>query len=273
MHKPNRTEDSTPGAEYAAPYSEPLTEKHRKRKRILSTAALIACVSCGLLVAVSLNSQQGGVIPTPPTPALPDSGTIQITYYNETFEPDLSKHYDRIVEVQTYVLPGFESALLPEPEPAEGYTFAVWVLYSEGSGENAVFLVLDKKITASQLAYIAPDENGLIDVSVYAVWLPSDDTWGVNLTLDANGGQFAGGAGQLYVHPSGPLASAAKYFVEVLYAAPVRAGFTFDGWYAEPDCSGERIYALYAENFFALTEDGHVDWTKELLVKLYAKWS
>ncbi|MGN0504974.1 MAG: InlB B-repeat-containing protein [Lachnospiraceae bacterium] len=196
-----------------------------------------------------------------------EDGTSYYVVYNDTCDPD-NGWSNRILDsgflFESQLLQGINYEL-PEYEPAEGYVFLGWVLFY---GDGNMGMAGDA-LTASNICYIKP-ENGSRSIEVHAAWRHDGiGKWASLLTLDANGGIIESGSTVTY-DASGPMASGSNVYL-CAYPVPVRKGYTFAGWYTEPDCSGKPIKMLSGLDFYQKNGDGY-DWSTMNPITLYAGW-
>lgn len=223
-------------------------------------------------------SKYTGVAELPTLPVYPvEDSTSFLTVYNDSFNTDIGENK---VLMQNFV---FDSTIssgmdvaMPEYEPQEGFIFMGWVVYYNKDFESGPAIgMLNNALTLYDFCYIKPDENGSRNIEVHAAWRHDGiGEWPNLLTLDANGGTIENETVVTY-DANGPMYSASCAYL-CAYPIPERDGYTFAGWYADPDCSGKQITMLQAASFFetATNEDGrvYVDFEKRKPVTLYAGW-
>lgn len=200
----------------------------------------------------------------PPTYPLGD-GIFDITVYNETF--DLETGNSRVLYRGSFPEADFTELRLPEPEPVEGFGFVCFVMYGGRDGNGQVhYYRLQDTVTAEDITLVAPEEDGVRYVEIYAAWQLVEDRepW-MPLTLDGNGGTPT-----VQYDATGPMASGGRTFL-CAYPVPERPGYQFAGWYEDPDCSGDPVEVLGALAFFQAGEDG-IDWSASIPITLYARW-
>lgn len=157
--------------------------------------------------------------------------TIRINYWDEG-ELNFTGVLDP--ESATRIVAG-ETVKLYEPTK-KGYDFLGW--YSDAKCKN-------------QITSLTASDEGAVEIDVYAKW--RIHTYTVNY-YDENGALFTGSFAEGVTAP--------KYMdygdTESL-PTPTRTGYTFKGWYSDPECKN-RIYKVTAD----ATADP---------IKVYAKWS
>lgn len=212
--------------------------------------------------------EQTGNVEVPTLPYYPvEDITSFYTVYNDTVDPD-NNWNNKILEegiiFESLLLQGMDYAL-PAYEPEDGYVFMGWViLYEEGNVGMA-----GDSLTADNICYVKP-ENGNRNIEVHAAWRHD----GIGecpylLTLDANGGTIENESSVTY-DATGPMVSE-SYVYLCAYPIPVREGYTFAGWYAEPDCSGKPVTKFIGLDFYAKNGDEY-DWHTINPKTLYAGW-
>ncbi|MGN1148378.1 MAG: InlB B-repeat-containing protein, partial [Lachnospiraceae bacterium] len=185
-----------------------------------------------------------------------EDGTSYYVVYNDTYDPD-NNWNNRILEegaiFESLLAQGMDYAL-PEYEPEEGYVFLGWVIYYEDGNIG----MAGDSLNASNICYVKP-ENGSRSIEVHAAWRHDGiGEWAHLLTLDANGGTIENESSVTY-DADGPMASG-SYVYLCAYPVPVREGYTFAGWYAEPDCSGRQTTRLIGLDFYEKNGDDY-DWS------------
>ncbi len=118
------------------------------------------------------------------------------------------------------------------------YTFKGWSTSAAGS------------VVYADKAAISVNESTKGEMTLYAVWEPN----AVTVTLDKQGG--TGGTNSVQAIYNSPMPSATM---------PTRTGYTFGGYYAGTNGSGNRYY----------NADGTsaINWNKQVATTIYAKWT
>ena len=137
-----------------------------------------------------------------------------------------------------------------KPATKDGYYFVGWTTDEAGTdfvtgineGKDAVFTDGSENFSESVLfSELASRETG--NVALYAQWAAPGTMY--TLALDPNGGKFSGTQGTPCVispyDKEHSLALGESYYWSVDFLDAIKAGYTFDGWYSEPD-GGEKVY-------------------------------
>ncbi|MEA4912125.1 MAG: InlB B-repeat-containing protein [Oscillospiraceae bacterium] len=265
-------EHACPGNEFSTGADCSIPADDRRKKKTFRAGALLAAAAVAVIVGVCAASVEAGPQHTQPaageTVVLPASGTVAITFHNGTFD----ENWDELIDkAETFSLPAFTGCEIPQPVEADGFTFAAWMLYGEKTDGTVVCYPVEGQITPYDVMQLDPDADGNIAVDVYCAWTQVQESSGSELLLDANGGTPSESRHVIF----GPMASESIYFVDVMFDAPVRAGFSFAGWYRSADCSGEAVHVLRDAEFYAATEvsgKAVIDWATPVPIVLYAKW-
>ena len=117
------------------------------------------------------------------------------------------------------------------------YTFKGWSTSAAGS------------VQYTDKAAISVNESTKGEMTLYAVWEPN----AVTVTLDKQGG--TGGTNSVQAIYNSPMPAATM---------PTRTGYTFDGYYAGPNGSGNRYYNANGTSA--------INWNKQVAATIYAKW-
>lgn len=222
-------------------------------------------------------SEPTGVAELPTLPMYPvEDGTSFVTVYNDSYGLSIGEN---MILTQSFV---FDSTILsgmnvemPAYEPQDGFVFMGWVVYYDKDYKSGPSIgLMGDALTLYDYCYIKP-ENGSRDIEVHAAWRHDGiGEWPHYLTLDANGGTIEGESTMTY-DANGPMGSG-SYVYLCAYPVPVRDGYTFAGWYTEPDCSGKQKTLLQGASFYETEtgEDGktYVDFSKSKPITLYAGW-
>ncbi|MGN0375010.1 MAG: InlB B-repeat-containing protein [Butyrivibrio sp.] len=220
-----------------------------------------------------------GEIPTNPIYPIED-GTSYLTVYNDSFDmsdPDnILKNKVLLTDFifEQTLAQGMEYAM-PAYEPQEGFIFMGWVVYYEKDYETGVRMgMLGDTLTAGNICYIRP-EQGSRNIEVHAAWrYDGISNMPCMLNLDANGGKIENENSVTY-DAIGPMWSG-SYIYLCAYPIPVREGYTFTGWYDNPDCSGPQKSVMQAAAFFneEVNEDGNIypNWNSPRTITVYAGW-
>ena len=263
-----------PGNEYSTGEDCSIRRRERKKKKTLRSGALLAAAAAAVIIGVAAVPAAETPEPAPAPPAavetvsLPATGTVTITFHNETFDENWE---GLVVKTETFSLPGFTGCEIPQPVPADGYVFAGWVLYGQKADGEEVCYPVEGEISPYDIMQIGPGEDGNITVDVYCAWRQVEESSGSELLLDANGGTISAGRHLIF----GPMASESRYFIDLMFDKPVREGYVFTGWYRTADCSGEPVHVLSDAEFYALKEEAGrniVDFETPAPITLYAGW-
>lgn len=211
----------------------------------------------------------------PPQPAVTDSiitpmtdGTVYYTVNNCSFDENYMPLVLAEGSISVADLANGATIELPQPLQVDGYEFVCWVM----SGRGDPVPVTDGSIDIDDIRSRTPDENGDIRITVNAVWRAvTDNGMRFMLTLDANGGAIDGEPSKT-VNACGPLMSGTNTY-PAMYGTPQRDGYTFIGWFADAECSGDPIKIILATSFFAVNANGETDWSAPVTVTLYAGWA
>ena len=218
---------------------------------------------------VEVREEQFGNDELPTLPIYPiEDGTSYYVVYNDTYDPD-NNWNNRVLEegfiFEAQLAQGMDYAL-PEYEPVEGYIFMGWVIYYESGNMG----MAGEALTANNICYVKP-KDGSRSIEVHAAWRHDGiGKWPHLLTLDANGGTIEN-EGSVTYDADGPMASG-SYVYLCAYPLPVREGYTFTGWYAEPDCNGKQVKRLMGIDFYEKKGDDF-DWSTTKPITLYAGWA
>lgn len=200
-----------------------------------------------------------------------EDGTSYYVVYNDTYGTD-NEFSERILEegfvFESQLAQGIEFTL-PEYEPVEGYLFMGWVVYYDKANKSAPSMgMIGDSLNAGNVCFIKP-ENGSRYIEVHAAWRRDGvSEWPYLLTLDANGGRIEGEQVVTY-DAAGPMGSGCYVYL-CAYPVPVRDGYTFTGWYTEPD-GGSLETRLQGIEFYEKKGD-EFDWSTMKQVTLYAGW-
>ncbi len=211
----------------------------------------------------------------PSLPVYPiEDGTSFLTVYNDTCDPENNwenKILAKELIFESTVAQGTEYAM-PEYEPQEGFLFLGFVVYYDKAAKPHPRLgMLGDALTASNLCYIKPDENGSRNIEIHAAWrYDGISDWPLLLTLNANGGSIENESSMTY-DAVGPMWSGATVYL-CAYPVPAREGYTFTGWYDTPACNGTPNVLLSALSFCEQADDGTIDWSAKKPITLYAGW-
>ena len=197
--------------------------------------------------------------------------TSYYTVYNDTFDPNNSEYIQILTEgflFESLLIQGMDYPL-PEYEPTEGYEFLGWVIYYDKDANPPTMAMAGDALNSGNVGYIKP-EGGARSIEVHAAWRRDGiSEYPYLLTLDANGGTIENETSVSY-DAKGPMASG-SYVYLCAYPTPVRAGYTFTGWYTEPS-GGERKTRLMGLDFYPKQGDEY-DWTKTIPITIYAGWT
>lgn len=193
------------------------------------------------------------------------------TVYNDTYDP-VNMGYNRIVEEgflsESLLAQGTEYAL-PSYEPAEGYEFLGWVIYYDIAAKPPLMTMAGNALTVDNVGYVKP-KDGDRSIEVHAAWRSAGiGQYAYLLILDANGGTIESDNSVSY-DARGPMGSG-TYVYLCAYPVPVREGYTFIGWYTEPD-GGDRKTMLMGLDFFP-KQGNEYDWSRTISITLYAGWT
>lgn len=198
--------------------------------------------------------------------------TCFYTVYNDSY--DFEAGGVRVVEngflFEALLLQGMNYPL-PEPEPMEGFQFLGWVLYYDKSLKPAPSMgMAGDALDSGNVCYVKPVE-GSRDIEVHAAWRGiGENKWPYLLTLDANGGTIENESAVTYDAVT-PLYSDGYAYL-CAYPIPVRAGYTFAGWYTQPNGSGEKVTRVYGMEFYEKNGDEY-DFSSMKDITLYAAWA
>lgn len=196
-----------------------------------------------------------------------EDGTSFYVVNNETYDMNSETGYRILGQgfiFESLLLQGMDYQL-PKHEPSEGYEFLGWVIYYDGGNYG----MAGNALTAENVCYVKP-ENGSRSIEVHAAW--RRDGIGQHpylLTLDANGGTIEGESTATY-DAAGPMESGTNIYL-CAYPVPEREGYTFAGWYANPDSSGKQTNKLFGLDFYEKNGDAY-NWSKTIPITLYAGW-
>ena len=197
-------------------------------------------------------------------------GTLEITVYGEmeVFDEATESWGTQVLYQQSVPEAGFTGFTLPDPQTEEGFDFLGYVLDASPSQSEPIFYRLGDTLTPQDAELVMPDETGVRHIVIYAKsqYANPEQNW-LQLILDANGGDPT----QQY-DAVGPMWSGTIVYLCV-YPTPEREGYTFGGWYWDPECSGDAVQRIYAPDFFALNEETQSpDWSQPVPITLYARW-
>ena len=261
------------GQNTRAPDTPPPKKRGWWKKACLISAAMIFI---GMLISPSERKTQPAPDNSPPLqPAVTNSvitpdndGTVYYTVNNCSFDENYMPLVLAEGSISVADLANGATIELPQPLQVDGYEFACWVM----SGRGDPVPVTDGSIDIDDIRSRTPDENGDIRITVNAVWRAvTDNGMRFMLTLDANGGAIDGDQSKT-VNTCGPLMSGTNTYPAV-YGTPQRDGYTFIGWFADAECSGDPIKIIPAASFFAVNASGEPDWSAPVTVTLYAGWA
>ena len=197
----------------------------------------------------------------------------------------------------------FTGLELPVPEEPEEYephsfTFVGFVLVAgeDGEEEPSYSVYVGLELTPEAVArapvvtYTDPDTGEtreMHDLVLFDMWLCNLEDHPYTVELDPNGGlfqTFTSAPGVVLYDDSmsfnvrSPLYSSTIAWT-AFFPVPVRPGYTFTGWYRDPECSGRPVVILYGDDFYGLLEPEdpggapEIDWSVVVPVKLYAGWA
>lgn len=281
---PPGAEFPTPGAEFSVPVEfhraaadDGAGERKKPKKRLLSLAAAFLTVA-----ALTLPGNSSSPSPAPttepspapttepspiPTEELPEpgiyplsSGTLEILVYSGVYDPE-NNWNEGILYQGSFPENEFTELALPEMKPMEGFVFMGYVMLSTGQDR-----LLGNTLTAEDAELNAPGKDGIRRLEIHGAWRSEESAkpW-MPLTLDANGGSPL-----TKYDATGPLASAGTVYT-CAYPIPERSGYRFAGWYATPDCSGNPVKRIPADDFFEADAEG-IHWDRSTPITLYARW-
>lgn len=261
------------GQNTRAPDASPPKKRGWRKKACLISAAMIFV---GMLILPSERKTQPAPDNSqPPQPAVTNSvitpdndGTVYFTVNNCSFDENYMSLVLAEGSISAADLANGATIELPQPVQVDGYEFVCWVM----SGRGDPVPVTDGSIDINEIRSRTPDENGDIRITVNAVWRAvTDNGMRFMLTLDANGGAINGDQSKT-VNTCGPLMSGTNTY-PATYGTPQRDGYTFIGWFADAECSGDPIKIIPATSFFAVNANGETDWSAPVTVTLYAGWA
>ena len=261
------------GQNTRAPDTPPPKKRRWRKKACLAVAAMLFVAM--LVLPSESKTQPAPDNSQPPQPAVTDSiitpmtdGTVYYTVNNCSFDENYMPLVLSEGSVSIADLAAGASIDLPQPEQVDGYEFVCWVM----SGRGDPMPIANGSIGIDDIRSRMPDENGDVRITVNAVWRPvTDDGMRFTLTLDANGGAIDGEPSKT-VNACGPLMSGTNTY-PAAYGTPQRDGYTFTGWFADAECSGDPVKTIPATSFFAVNANGEPDWTAPVTVTLYAGWA
>lgn len=215
--------------------------------------------------------QNNTSVPEVPVYPLEDDVISFVTIYNDSYDP---VDYNNIILRQdaiTYAMLGENGYSMPAYEQQDGFIFMGWVLYYEKNMEEGHRVeMIGDALTGDDFLHIKP-ESGSRPVEIHAAWRKDGiGEWADMLTLNANGGTIEGSSFVTYDAKT-PMGSGGIVYL-CAYPVPVRDGYTFTGWYENPDCSGNRQTLVYSIEFFERTDEG-IDWSASKPITLYAGWA
>lgn len=224
--------------------------------------------------------EQPGNIELSALPVYPvEDNTSYMVVYNDSYDADNDwtiKSLSQSFIFDSTIANGTEYPM-PEYEPQEGFKFLGWVVYYDKDYEKGPSLgLLGDELDFYDLSHIKPKEDGSRSIEIHAAWrYDGIRDWPYLLTLDSNGGTIEDKSSMTYDAVT-PLYSA-SYVYLCAYPVPVREGYTFAGWYDNPDCQGKQITVLYGASFFEVNEEdgdgnGFIDWNAGKTITLYAGW-